>query len=67
MYDRAIIVERGRGAKTNFPLHDYEEEIADFETFMETRCARRPLNMGSGLNLQWLTAKRAQEKHRRAA
>ena len=38
MYDRAIIVERGRGAKTNFPLHDYEQEIAAFEIFMETRC-----------------------------
>ena len=45
MYDRAIIVERGRGAKTNFPLHDYEQEIADFETFMETRCAKRALYM----------------------
>ena len=45
MYDRAIIVERGRGAKTNFPLHDYEQEIAGFETFMETRCAKRALYM----------------------
>ena len=35
MYDRAIIVERGRGAKTNFPLQDYEQEIADFEAFVE--------------------------------
>lgn len=37
MYDRAIIVERGRSAKTNFPLHDYEQEIADFEAFVEAR------------------------------
>ena len=38
MYDRAIIVERGRGAKTNFPLHDYEQEIEDFEAFVKQRC-----------------------------
>jgi len=33
MYDRAIILEKGRAAKTNFPLHDYDREIADFESF----------------------------------
>ena len=35
--DRAILVERGCGAKTNFPLHDYEQDFADLMTFMETR------------------------------
>ena len=52
MYDRAIIVERGRGAKTNFPLHDYEQEIAAFEIFMETRCVWNALCMTSGLKPQ---------------
>ena len=37
MYDRAIILEKGRSAKTNFPLVDYDGEVADFEAFMATR------------------------------
>ena len=48
MYDRAIIVERGRGAKTNFPLHDYEQEIADFEAFVEARCDLQPFTIPLG-------------------
>lgn len=39
MYDRAIILEKGRAAKTNFPLHDYDQEIADFELFAIGRYA----------------------------
>ena len=39
MYDRAIILEKGRTAKTNFPLHDYDQEIADFESFAVERYA----------------------------
>ncbi len=39
MYDRAIILEKGRAAKTNFPLHDYDQEIADFELFAIERYA----------------------------
>ncbi len=29
-YDRALVVEKGRAAKTNFPLRDYEEEAAEY-------------------------------------
>ena len=39
MYDRAIILEKGRAAKTNFPLHDYDHEIADFVSFVVGRYA----------------------------
>ena len=39
MYDRAIILEKGRAAKTNFPLHDYDREIAAFEAFVAARCS----------------------------
>ena len=37
MYDRAIILEKGRAAKTNFPLGDYDREVADVEAFVATR------------------------------
>ena len=37
MYDRAIILEKGRSAKTNFPLVEYDQEVADFAAFMATR------------------------------
>lgn len=37
MYDRAIILEKGRAAKTNFPLADYDAEVADFEAVMAAR------------------------------
>lgn len=29
-YDRALIIEKGRGAKTNFPLSDYDLEVAEY-------------------------------------
>ncbi|CAK0786546.1 hypothetical protein CVIRNUC_009759 [Coccomyxa viridis] len=37
MYDRAIILEKGRAAKTNFPLGDYDREVAEVEAFVATR------------------------------
>ena len=39
MYDRAIILEKERAAKTNFPLHDYDREIEAFEAFVAARCS----------------------------
>ena len=38
MYDRAIILEKGRAGKTNFPLHEYDQEAAAFESFVAERC-----------------------------
>ena len=36
-YDRALIVEKGRAAKTNFPIVSYEEEVAFFESSIAKR------------------------------
>ena len=36
-YDRALIIEKGRAAKTNFPLAIYDDEVAAFETFVTRR------------------------------
>lgn len=36
-YDRALIVEKGRAAKTNFPIVLYEEEVAYFEASIASR------------------------------
>ena len=36
-YDRALLIEKGRAAKTNFPLPDYEKEANEFETFVIKR------------------------------
>jgi hypothetical protein len=30
-YDRALIIVKGRLAKTNFPVVDYEEEVHEYE------------------------------------
>ena len=30
-YDRALVVEKGRSAKTNFPIASYEGEVEAFE------------------------------------
>ncbi len=38
-YDRALIVEKGRAAKTNFPLATYEAEVVQFEAILRERCA----------------------------
>lgn len=36
-YDRALLIEKGRAAKTNFPLPDYEKEAKEFEDFVIER------------------------------
>lgn len=37
-YDRALILEKGRSAKTNFPIKYYEAEVADYEAYIISRC-----------------------------
>ncbi|KAL4424449.1 hypothetical protein ABPG77_006387 [Micractinium sp. CCAP 211/92] len=37
-YDRALILEKGRSAKTNFPTRDYEAEIAVYEAHLLAMC-----------------------------
>lgn len=36
-YDRALLIEKGRAAKTNFPLPDYEKESKEFAEFVVER------------------------------
>jgi hypothetical protein len=36
-YDRALIVEKGRAAKTNYPISTYDEEVAAFKAFAAQR------------------------------
>ncbi|BDA44863.1 probable AP2-like ethylene-responsive transcription factor PLT2 at C-terminar half [Coccomyxa sp. Obi] len=36
-YDRALIIEKGRAAKTNFPLGVYDDEVTAFEQFVRNR------------------------------
>jgi len=38
-YDRALIIVKGRLAKTNFPVGDYDREIETFEQLLWQRCA----------------------------
>ncbi len=33
-YDRALIIEKGRAAKTNFPVIDYLEEVAAYRSYL---------------------------------
>ena len=33
-YDRALIIEKGRAAKTNFPVIDYIEEVANYRSYL---------------------------------
>ena len=40
-YDRALIIEKGRAAKTNFPLTDYELEVDQYEAVLLERSASR--------------------------
>lgn len=42
-YDRALIIVKGRLAKTNFPIADYDAEVAAYLTELWTRCAFRLL------------------------
>ena len=39
MYDRAMILEKGRAAKTNFPMAHYEKEVAAYQRHCAERCA----------------------------
>mmetsp|Transcript_15143 Transcript_15143/g.26804 ORF Transcript_15143/g.26804 Transcript_15143/m.26804 type:complete len:591 (-) Transcript_15143:312-2084(-) len=36
-YDRALIIEKGKEAKTNFPLTDYTREVQEYEAFLLSR------------------------------
>ena len=36
-YDRALVIEKGRSAKTNFPLGDYEKEVQDYRALLQQR------------------------------
>ena len=48
-YDRALLIEKGRAAKTNFPLPDYEKEAKEFEDFVIGRCVSNTVNLDSRL------------------
>ena len=37
-YDRALIIEKGRAAKTNFPVIDYLEEVANYRSYLLEKC-----------------------------
>lgn len=37
-YDRALVIVKGRSAKTNFPVSDYEREVSDYEAYLVQRC-----------------------------
>lgn len=37
-YDRALILEKGRSAKTNFPLTEYEIEVSNYEKHLVRVC-----------------------------
>ncbi|KAI3433834.1 hypothetical protein D9Q98_003637 [Chlorella vulgaris] len=37
-YDRALILEKGRTAKTNFPIRDYDAEATEYETHLMRTC-----------------------------
>lgn len=39
-YDRALIIMKGRLAKTNFPTADYEKEVAAYEDHLLERQAK---------------------------
>ena len=38
MYDRAMIIEKGRGAKTNFPLSQYDGEVSQYRAYCLQTC-----------------------------
>ena len=40
-YDRALIIVKGRLAKTNFPMADYEREVEVYESYVLERCVPR--------------------------
>jgi len=39
-YDRALIIQRGRSAKTNFNIFSYKEEIAEYEVYIQSLPAK---------------------------
>ena len=38
-------MEKGRAAKTNFPINTYDEEVIAFEAFTARRCGSPPYLM----------------------
>lgn len=38
-YDRALIIEKGRSAKTNFPVSEYDVEITEYNEMLQERYA----------------------------
>ena len=44
-YDRALIVEKGRAAKTNYPITTYDEEVQAFEAFVAARWGVLPASL----------------------
>lgn len=36
-YDRALVIEKGRSAKTNFPLCHYEAEVEQYKAMLRDR------------------------------
>jgi hypothetical protein len=51
-YDRALILEKGRAAKTNFPLRDYEGEVAAYVQCMREYTRRDGTVRDYELNLK---------------
>lgn len=52
-YDRALVLEKGRTAKTNFPIRDYEAEVAAYEAYVIERWVCLCVG-GLELGLGWL-------------
>ena len=36
-YDRALIIEKGLSAKTNFPMTDYQQELKRYQDYLTSR------------------------------
>lgn len=41
-YDRALIVEKGRSAKTNFPMSEYDQEMRRYNEYLTVKYAAFP-------------------------
>jgi hypothetical protein len=52
-YDRALIIEKGKEAKTNFPLTDYTREVQEYEAFLLSRSAMPPLSSSSNRSFRF--------------
>lgn len=44
-YDRALIIVKGRLAKTNFPMADYEREVETYEAYILARCVQAMISI----------------------